>query len=148
MLYVILGMVLFSILGYLTERVYNKLEVSLEESAKNKEKSEKLLEKTKQNSIELNKNNNEVKESIISTTELSSQMLKASEEVADKANNQVTTVNEMRTRINDGVNEISDVKQSSKLVTDLSNLTNEIVNEGVKKIDILYKNVSNINNNI
>lgn len=147
-LYIVLGVVLFLILSYLTNDVNKKLENSLKQIERNKRKNEKLLDKTKQNSIELNKNNNEVKESIISTTELSSQMLKASEEVADKANNQVTTVNEMRTRINDGVNEISDVKQSSKLVTDLSNLTNEIVNEGVKKVDILYKNVSNINNNI
>ncbi|MGN0145460.1 MAG: methyl-accepting chemotaxis protein [Clostridium sp.] len=147
-IYIVFGMLLFCILGYLTEKTYKQLEESLDSAAKSEEKSKKILERTKQNSIDLDKNNSDVKQSIISTNDLSQQMLEVSEQVADRANNQVTLVNEMRTRINDGVNEISHVKESSRQVTDLSNLTNEIVNEGVKKVNILYNNVLNINNNI
>lgn len=147
-LYIVLGMIVFSILSYLTKKVYNELEISLFETDKNKQKNEELLEKTKINSKELDSNNNDIKTSIVSTTELSKQMLKASEEVANKATNEVNIVNEIRTRINDGVNEILEVKESSKEVTDLSNLTNEIVSKGVHKVDTLYINVSNINVNI
>ncbi|MGN0145464.1 MAG: hypothetical protein ACI398_10790, partial [Clostridium sp.] len=86
-LYIILGMILFSILSYLTKNVNQKLEISLNNAAKSEEKNNIILERTKQNSIELDKNNSDVKESIISTNELSKQMLEVSEQVADKANN-------------------------------------------------------------
>lgn len=147
-LYICLGAILFCILGYLSKNTYNKLETSIIESKKNKEKNEKLLEKTRMNSIDLNDNNNDIKISIESTNESSKQMLKASEQVTNKVVNEVNTVNEMKTYITDGVNEIIEVKNSSKEVTELSNLTNNIVSKGVDKVHILNSKISDININI
>lgn len=139
---------MFCILGYLSKNTYNKLELSMIESEKNKVKNEKLLEKTRINSIELNNNNNDIKISIESTTESSKQMLVASEQVTNKAMNEVNTVNGIKTNINHGVDEIIQIKNCSKEVTDMSNLTNEIVTKGVDTINILSTTVSNINLNI
>lgn len=147
-LYIFLGVIMFCILGYLSKNTYNKLELSMIESEKNKVKNEKLLEKTRINSIELNNNNNDIKISIESTTESSKQMLVASEQVTNKAMNEVNTVNGIKTNINHGVDEIIQIKNCSKEVTDMSNLTNEIVTKGVDTINILSTTVSNINLNI
>ena len=147
-LYILLGVIMFCILGYLSKNTYNKLEISMIESEQNKEKNEKLLEKTRINSIELNNNNNDIKISIEATNESSKQMLEASEQVTNKVVNEVNTVNGIKTQINDGVNEIISVKNSSKEVTELSNLTNDIVSKGVDKVNILNSKVSNINSNI
>lgn len=147
-LYIVLGIIMFCILGYLSKSTYNKLEISVIEIEKNKTKNENLLEKTKINSIELNNNNNDIKISIEATTESSKQMLEASEQVTNKVVNEVNTINKIKTHINDGVNEIVEVKNSSKEVTDLSNLTNEIVSKGVDKVNILNSKVSNININL
>jgi len=147
-LYIFLGIIMFCILGYLSKSTYTKLEVSMNESKKNKEKNEKLLEKTRINSIELNNNNNDIKISIEATSESSKQMLQASEQVTNKVVDEVNTVNGIKTHINQGVNEIIEVKNSSKEVTELSNLTNEIVSKGVDKVNILNDKISNINVNI
>ncbi|EHJ01405.1 methyl-accepting chemotaxis sensory transducer [Clostridium sp. DL-VIII] len=147
-LYIVLGVIMFCILGYLSKSTYNKLENSMIESEENKKKNERLLEKTKINSIELNSNNNDIKVSIEATSEASKQMLKASDQVASNVMNEVTGVNEIKTHINHGVNEITEIKKSSKEVTELSNLTNEIVTKGVGKVEMLNAKVSNINVNI
>ncbi len=147
-LYIVLGVIMFCILGYLTKSTYNELEKSMIESENNKNKKEKLLQKTKINSVELNKNNNDIKVNIESTSETSKQMLEASEQVTNKVVDEVNTVNEIKAHINYGVNEIMEIKNSSEEVTKLSNLTNEIVATGVEKAKILNDNVSNINVNI
>lgn len=148
-LYILLGAIMFCILGYLSKNTYNKLEISMIEIEKNKEKNETLLEKTRINSISLNNNNNnDIKISIEATNESSRQMLEASEQVTNKVVDEVNTVNGMKTYISDGANEIIEVKNSSKEVTELSNLTNQIVSKGVDKVNILNSKISDININI
>lgn len=147
-LYIILGMVMFCILSIISKKVYNELEESINESNKNKNKNDILLNKTKENSLQLDNNNKNIKISIESTNAASKQMLEASEQVTNKAVNEVTTVKNIKNRINDGVNEIIEVKNSSKEVTELSNLNNEIVGKGVSKITNLNNTVSNISQNI
>lgn len=147
-LYLFLGMVLFLILSYISKNVYTELEKSNSISEENRKNTEKLLDKTKENSIKLNDNNKDIKVSIESTNAASKQMLEASEQVTNKAVDEVTTVKNIKDRISDGVNEIADVKNSSKEVTDLSNLNNDIVKEGVTKVTNLSDTVSDIRNNI
>ncbi len=147
-LYIFLGIIMFCILGYLTKKTYNQLEASMKEIDNNKKKKEQLLDKTKVNSIDLNNNNNVIKLNIESTTESSDQMLKASEEITQKITNEVNTINEIRSHIINGVHEMSEIKNSSTEVTELSVLTNNIVATGVLKVDTLNSNMSTINNNI
>lgn len=147
-LYILLGMVMFCILSLLSKKVYTELEESMKESNKNKDKNDILLNKTKENSLHLNSNNEEIKVSIESTNAASKQMLEASEQVTNKAADEVITVKNIKDRINDGVNEIVDVKNSSKEVTELSNLNNEIVQEGVNKITNLNNTISDVSRNI
>lgn len=146
--YIMLGIILFCILGYLTKGAYNKLETSMEEYTNSQKKNEKILAKTKINSTELNSNNNDIKISIESTNESSKQMMEASRQVTDKVTDEVNIINEIMVHINNGVNEITDVKNSSKEVTQLSNLTNKMVSSGVDKVTILNEKISNINVNI
>lgn len=147
-LYLFLGTVLFCILSYISNSVYLKLETSIKETNNNKNKNDILLNKTKENSLQLNSNNEEIKTSIESTNAASKQMLEASEQVTNKAADEVITVKNIKDRINDGVNEIVDVKNSSKEVTELSNLNNEIVQEGVNKITNLNNTISDVSRNI
>ena len=146
--YLLAGIILFCILSYMSKKVYRDLENSKIESERNKIKNEKLLEETKNNSILLNSNNNDIKVSIESTNAASKQMLEASEQVTSKAADEVITVKNIKNRINDGVNEIVDVKNSSQEVTELSNLNNEIVREGVNKITNLNNTISDVSRNI
>lgn len=147
-LYVLLGTIMFCILSLISKNVYLKLENSIKESEKHKVKNEKILEKTKNNSFDLTNNNNKIKVSIESTNAASKQMLEASDQVTDKAVDEVTTVKNIKNRINKGVEEIVNVKNSSKEVTELSNFNNEIVGKGVSKITNLNNTVSNISQNI
>ena len=147
-LYVVFGTIIFCILSVISKRVHSDLEESIKESEKHKVKNEKLLEQTKNNSLNLSDNNNEIKVSIESTNIASKQMLKASEEVTEKASDEVTTVKNIKDRISDGVHEIIDVKNSSKEVTELSNLNNEVVNEGVNKITNLNNTITDVSINI
>ena len=139
---------MFCILSKISHNVYYQLETSIEESNQNKVKNDKILEKAKNSSINLSDNNKDIKISIESTNAASKQMLEASEQVTNKAVDEVTTVKNIKDRISDGVTEIIDVKNSSKEVTDLSNLNNDIVKEGVTKVTNLSNTVSDIRNNI
>ncbi|SFU79565.1 methyl-accepting chemotaxis protein [Clostridium sp. DSM 8431] len=147
-LYILLGTIMFCILSKISHNVYYQLETSIEESNQNKVKNDKILEKAKNSSINLSDNNKDIKISIESTNAASKQMLEASEQVTNKAVDEVTTVKNIKDRISDGVTEIIDVKNSSKEVTDLSNLNNDIVKEGVTKVTNLSNTVSDIRNNI
>lgn len=147
-LYLFLGTVLFCILSYISNNVYLSLEKSKKETDDNKSKNELLLNKAKDNSIQLNSNNEEIKISIESTNAASKQMLEASEQVTSKASDEVNIVRNIKNRINDGVHEIAEVKNSSSEVTELSNLNNTIVREGVSKIENLNSTITDISNNI
>ena len=147
-LYLFLGTILFCILSYISNNVYLNLEASINEVNNSKNKNDILLNKTKESSLNLNSNNEEIKISIESTNAASKQMLEASEQVTNKAADEVITVKNIKQRINDGVNEIAEVKNSSQEVTELSNLNNEIVREGVNKITNLNNTISDVSRDI
>lgn len=147
-IYIFVGMLLFCVLSYLSKDTYSKLEISLEDNEKVTEKNKILLEKTKVNSLELIDNNEDIKSNIDSTTVSSKQILEATDEITGKAVNEVNVVNDIKGFIESSVHEIKEVKSSSNEVTELSNLTNNIVGTGVEKVAVLNTNVTNINSNI
>lgn len=147
-IYILLGVIMFSILSYLTEKTYTKLEKYTDEVKESKAKNDSIVNKAKESSILLVENNKVIKDSIVSTKDASNQMLMVSDEVNNKASEQVDVINGIRTRISEGVNEINNVKNSSGEMKELSNLTNEIVKQGVEKVTELNSNVVNVSNNI
>lgn len=146
--YIFVGMLLFCILHFVSKNNYMKLETLLTNNEKITQKNDKLLEKTKVNSLELINNNEDIKSNIDSTTVSSKQILEATDEITGKAVNEVNVVNDIKGFIESSVHEIKEVKSSSNEVTELSNLTNNIVGTGVEKVAVLNTNVTNINSNI
>ncbi|MDD6796511.1 MAG: methyl-accepting chemotaxis protein [Clostridiaceae bacterium] len=147
-LYIILGVILFCILSILSEKVYSNLETSINESELSKKKNETLLEKTKDNSLKLDENNNNIRVSIESASKSSEAILQSGKGINEKTQREVEVINNIKSNINDGVEGIVEVRKSSNEVTQLSNKNNEIVRTGVDKVNTLKEKVSNINNNV
>lgn len=146
--YIFFGILMFIVLSLLSKQVYEDLEKNKQDIEKANKSNDIILEKTKNYSIDLNNNNESIKESIIATNEVSKQMIEASDEITIKASNEVNLIDGMKKKINDSVNDIIDLGDSGIEVTNLSNEINKIVQTGVNKANSLSDNVKNMNTNM
>ncbi len=147
-LYFFFGGIIFLLLNHTTKKMYKNIEDAKKEAEESGLKNKKILDKSKQQSAELNVNNNIIKESIISTTESTKQIEMLSKEVSLKASTEADIINDIKLKIKEGNNDIKNMKLSTQEMTNLSNSTNNTVIKGMEKMNGLNLKITDVRDNM
>lgn len=147
-LYIISGMFVFAALCHLSKQSFKDLQKSMEESIKEKEKSEVLLMEIKKSVKELGYANKKIKDSIDTTSNISGQITVECEEAAKRSSEEVVAVNKIRESIQDGVNKMNEVARSSTNMKESSLSTDKVVLEGTSRVTVLSEQIVELDNNM
>lgn len=143
--YVISGMFVFVSLCKLTKDQFAFLQKTSDEINIAKEKAEHILENVTESIGVLGTTSHKISNSMSVTEEISSQIAIASEDVAQKAVEEVQATEAIRELVSDGVEQIQGVSKASALMAQVSLATNESVEEGGTMVHNLNQQMTGLN---
>lgn len=144
-IYIICGMFVFAAMSYLTKQSNMKLLQVNKESSQAKNKAEGLLSEIGKSVGVLDSTSNRIQESVTVTDEISKQIAKAADHIASRATEEVDAANGIRGKVENGVDQISNIADASTKMTETSVETNQTVEASANKVEILQAQLEEVN---
>lgn len=145
--YLVVGTMLVSILCIMSRNTEKQLIKNVNKAEEAQGKINQILNMTKENIYKLNNNNEKIKGNISLTNEASNQMMSASEEITQRATEEVNVVSNIKKLVEEGAEKINTVTKSSQGMEEIMYTVSSTVLDGVKKVDMLSREVKLINEN-
>ena len=143
--YIISGMLVFIALCRLTKAQFEDLQKSHKASESERKKAENLLGHISKSVGVLDQTSGKINQSITLTGEISDQIADATEDIAKKAADEVNDIEEIKTMVQSGVEQIQHIAKRSTQMADASNETNTQVLEGGKMVQDLSGHMEQLN---
>lgn len=143
--YIVSGMFVFWSLCKLTGQQFESLKQTNMQSNAAREKAEQLLEEIRKSVTILEKSSGVIGESISMTEEISGQITITAGEVAEAAMREVTATETIKELVQDGVDKIQSVTQTSVAMREISHATNGSVSEGGERIRFMNEQMKTLN---
>lgn len=143
--YIVSGMFVFVALCRLTGKQFATLRRINDESNVAKERAEELLNEIGKSVGILGNTSGKINDSITATEEISRQIAVATEDVAKRATDEVSETETIKSLVQDGVSQIQGVSGASVRMTEVSNATNERVEEGGYMVHALNRQMTELN---
>lgn len=143
--YIVSGMFVFGALCRLTGRQFKNLQNMNEESNCARERAEQLLSEISKSVDVLDGTSGKINSSMKATEEISHQIAAETDNVAKRAMAQVSSAEEIRNMVQDGVAQIQDVSKASVLMEEVSHATSDRVARGGDMVRALKEQMSELN---
>ncbi|MCR4610309.1 MAG: hypothetical protein K5644_00265 [Lachnospiraceae bacterium] len=143
--YLISGMIVFVMLSRMTKQQFAELEKTNKEAQEEKEKAEKLLAQIGKSVGVLDNTSGKISTSVNVSGDITSEIAKATEEVAQRAGDEVEAADTIRIMVSDGVENIQQVAEASVQMSEASNETNTAITQSDNKVKILSTRMDNLN---
>lgn len=143
--YLVSGMFVFIMLSRLTKQQFAEIERTSKEALEEKEKAEKLLAEIGKSVGVLDNTSNKISASINVSEGITGEIAKATEEVAQRANEEVDAADTIRTMVESGVENIQSVAGASVKMSEASNETNAAIADSDDKVKILSHRMDSLN---
>ena len=147
-LYVIVATIILSTNAIMIKKVYLKIDESFIEIQEEKLKTEKLLSKIGDTIQVLSNVNEEIKEEINVTSGISEEITAVTGTVTESTTKEVTVMSKMHETVKSSSEKLDKASKSMKNMEELSGGTKITVDEGTEKIENLFNEMKNVNNNI
>lgn len=136
-LFILCGMIVFSILCKLSKQSFNELSAANEES-------NTLVDEIIKNVAVLSVTNSQINENIVTTSNISEDISQSSQEVAARTTQEVVAVENIKNLVENGVGQMEDVSKASNKMTQLSLSTDNAVNDGKDRATVLSSEMDNL----
>lgn len=147
-LYIVAGLIIFYVMCHINKKINISLAENMLSSQQAKERSDDLLENIDIAITDLGKANSQIKDSISTSRDVSSQITAASSDVATRASREVDTMENIKSLIDTGLQRIAEVSYASNEMKSLSIETDAVVLDGANKVNILSNEMNKVNSNI
>lgn len=143
--YIVSAMFVFWSLCRLTQKQFRSLQKMNSESKAACERAEQLLGEIGKSVNVLDTTSGKINDSITVTEQISSQIAVATDNVARRTIDEVNATETIKALVSDGVSQIQGVSESSALMTEASNATNDRVADGGNMVHALNRQMSEVN---
>lgn len=143
--YIISGMLVYISLCRLTKQQFRVLQETGERSNTARKKAEKLLGKIGKSVDVLGNTSGKINKSVVGVEEIVQQITVATNDVAGRAMTQVQDIENIKNMVEQGVDQIQEVSDSSAQMAEASNKTNMRVENGARRVNDLTQQMSELN---
>lgn len=135
--YILSALLVYGGLCRMTQNQFRTLNEKMEESEMAKKQADDLLEEMAKTIVSLHEVSDQISISIKESENISSEINNASKEVVENASLEVDAAGQIHVMVEDGVNKIYQVSESSIAMTKISRKTSELIDDGSNKINTL-----------
>lgn len=142
--YIVSGMFVFASMCYLSKKSMKRIMDMNQESSQAKNKAEGLLGQIGKSVGVLDNTSGRIKNSMGTTEDITNQIASASEEVSQKAMEEVKAANAIRDLVTRSVEQMTNIAESSSEMAVSSENTGETVKQSGSKVEQLNSNMSDL----